>query len=52
MNKNEVRFLKDRVNNLKNKLEIAQNCINSVIESLDESDDFMKVIDFYYKKTK
>ena len=51
MNKNEIQFLKDRIDNLKNKLEIAQSCLNSAIESLDESDNFMKTIDFYFKKT-
>ena len=51
MNKNEIQFLKDRIDNLKSKLEIAQNCINSAIDSLDESDDFMRIINFYYKNT-
>ena len=52
MNKNELQFLKGRVINLKSKLEIAANCINSAINDLDESDDFIKLIDFYYKKAK
>jgi hypothetical protein len=52
MNKNEIRFLRDRVHNLKEKIEIAQNCLDSVLDSLNESDDFMQLIDFYYKNTK
>ena len=50
MNKNEIQFLKDRINNLKNKLKIAEECINSAITSLDESDNFMSIINFYCKK--
>jgi hypothetical protein len=49
MNKNEIKFLKDRIQNFKNKLEIAQSCINSTIDSLDEADDFIKGVDFHYK---
>ena len=52
MNKNELPFLKDRIVNLKNKLEIASTCIHSAIKSIDDSDDLIKLIEFYYKKAK
>ena len=51
MNKNEMQFLRDRLDNLKDKLEIAQGCINSAVKSLDESDDLMQMINFHYRNT-
>jgi hypothetical protein len=49
MNKNEIKFLKERIQNFKNKLEIAQTCINSALDSLDESDDLIKIVNFHHK---
>ena len=52
MNKNELQFLKKRIDNLRNKLEIAQGCINSAVKSLDKSDNLLQLINFHYNKMK